>query len=98
MGSLDRRSNAIRKLNPTTIIAGHKKPEMSHDANAILDGKEAYIRDFSKAVASANTARDVTARMCDRYPDYPNVIILRMSADSAVNARQIRRSSRDVEG
>jgi hypothetical protein len=36
--------------------------------------------------------------MCDRYPDYPNVIILRMSADSAVNARQIRRSSRDVEG
>jgi glyoxylase-like metal-dependent hydrolase (beta-lactamase superfamily II) len=82
--------NAIRKLNPTTIIAGHKKPEMSDDANAILDGTEAYIRDFSAAVASAITAQDVIARMCDRYPDYPNVSILRMSADLAMNARPIR--------
>jgi glyoxylase-like metal-dependent hydrolase (beta-lactamase superfamily II) len=88
--------NAIRKLNPSTIIAGHKKPEASDHAKAILDGTEAYIRDFIAAVASANTAQDIVASMCVRYPDYPNVTILRMSAEAAVSARRTGVSGGDV--
>jgi glyoxylase-like metal-dependent hydrolase (beta-lactamase superfamily II) len=79
--------NSIRKLNPSRVIAGHKKPEASDDAKGVLDGTEAYIRDFTAVAASASTADEIFARMSERYPEYSNVSILRLSAESAANAR-----------
>ena len=74
--------NALRALKPKTVIAGHKKPEVSDEAEAILDGTEAYIRDFAQVTASSTTAEEVVSRMRDKYPGYSNVTILVMSAEA----------------
>jgi glyoxylase-like metal-dependent hydrolase (beta-lactamase superfamily II) len=74
--------NTLRALNPKTVIAGHKKPEVSDEAEAILDGTEAYIRDFAQVTASSTTAEEVVSRMRDKYPGYTNVTILVMSAEA----------------
>jgi glyoxylase-like metal-dependent hydrolase (beta-lactamase superfamily II) len=77
--------NTLRALRPKTIIAGHKKPGVSDDARAILDGTEAYIRDFAEVTASSTTAEEIVSRMRDRYLDYANATILFMSAEAFVN-------------
>ena len=52
IASLDR----VEALRPTTIVAGHKKPEASdQDVAAMLDGTRSYIADFADL---ARTAQD----------------------------------------
>jgi hypothetical protein len=75
--------NALRALKPKIVIAGHKKPGVSDEAEAILDGTEAYIRDFTQVTASSTTAEEVVSRMRDKYPDYTNATILVMSAEAS---------------
>ncbi len=75
--------NTIRALNPSMVITGHKKSSANNNAKAILDGTEAYIRDFSNVSRYASTSQKIVDEMSKRYPDYPNVSILHMSAEAA---------------
>ena len=76
---------AIRALNPTTVIAGHKKPGADNDAERVLRETEAYIRDFSEISARASSAQEIIANMTERYPNYPNLTILQMSAAAVMS-------------
>ena len=76
--------NAIRALKPSTVITGHKNSVASNDAKAVLDGTEAYIRDFADVATYATTSQEIVDEMSRRYPEYPNVSILHMSAEAAV--------------
>jgi glyoxylase-like metal-dependent hydrolase (beta-lactamase superfamily II) len=76
--------NTLRALKPKTVIAGHKKPGVSDEAEAILDGTEAYIRDFARVTASSTTVDEIVSRMSDKYPGYANITILAMSAEAFV--------------
>ena len=75
--------NALRALKPKIVIAGHEKPGVSDEAEAILNGTEAYIRDFTQVTASSTTAGEVVSRMREKYPDYTNATILVMSAEAS---------------
>ena len=77
--------NTLRALKPKTAIAGHKKPEVSDEAEAILDGTEAYLRNFAQVAASSTTAEEIVSKMRHRYPNYGNVTVLVMSAEAFVN-------------
>lgn len=80
--------DAIERLNPTTVVAGHKKPEgRDDDVRAILDGTRNYIRDFAAAVSAANSSADVITAMTSKYPDHGNLTTLVFSASVAMHAK-----------
>jgi glyoxylase-like metal-dependent hydrolase (beta-lactamase superfamily II) len=77
----------VESLGATTIIAGHKQPDASHqDLDTILNGSRGYIRDFRDAVATSSTAREVVETMTAKYPDYGNLATLEFSAGAAFPA------------
>jgi glyoxylase-like metal-dependent hydrolase (beta-lactamase superfamily II) len=61
----------LATLNPTAVVAGHKKPGASDDP-AILAQTAAYLRDFNDAAASTSSAEELYDRMLDRYPRRAN--------------------------
>jgi len=73
--------NRVEQLRPTTIVAGHKKPEASdHDVKAMLDGTRSYISDFADLAQTVKDADDLVAAMLDKYESYGNAWTLRFSA------------------
>ena len=80
--------DAIARLDPRTVVVGHKKPEASdEDLSAILDGTRAYIRDFAKAAASADSVQTLIGAMRAKYPDHGNPTTLVYSANAAMKAK-----------
>ena len=81
--------DAIARLNPRTVVVGHKRPELSDDRAAeILDGTRAYIRDFAEASEAPAGVREIVEAMTARYPQHGNLTTLLFSADATGKARQ----------
>jgi glyoxylase-like metal-dependent hydrolase (beta-lactamase superfamily II) len=73
--------NRVEQLRPTTIVAGHKKPEASDQAvEAMLDGTRSYISDFADAAQTAGDARELVATMLAKYETLGNPWTLEFSA------------------
>jgi glyoxylase-like metal-dependent hydrolase (beta-lactamase superfamily II) len=60
--------DAIEKLDPTAVVAGHKRDGLPDDP-AILEATRRYILDFEEALARTSTAVELYAEMTGRYPD-----------------------------
>jgi glyoxylase-like metal-dependent hydrolase (beta-lactamase superfamily II) len=73
----------VAALEPTFVVAGHKKVENNNDPKIIGESQQ-YLRDFSRIVAEETTAADIVARMVERYRDWGNLRTLWHSARSAV--------------
>jgi glyoxylase-like metal-dependent hydrolase (beta-lactamase superfamily II) len=58
-------------LHPSTVIAGHKRPDLADDPSTIAWTAE-YLRAFNATAASASTARELYDRMLERYPRLAN--------------------------
>jgi len=73
----------VAALEPTFVVAGHKKVENDNDPKIIAESQQ-YLRDFSRIAAEETTAAGIVARMAERYPDWQNLRTLWHSARSAV--------------
>jgi glyoxylase-like metal-dependent hydrolase (beta-lactamase superfamily II) len=73
----------IAALEPTFVVAGHKKVENKNDPKIIAESQQ-YLRDFSRIVAEETTAASIVARMVERYPDWEDLRTLWHSARSAI--------------
>lgn len=82
--------DAVASLNPKTVVAGHRKPELSdHDGQAILTNTRGYIRDFSRIAAEVASADELVHAMQERYPDHGNLATLIVSAQVAMGGGSI---------
>ena len=73
----------VAALEPTFVVAGHKKVENNNDPKIIGESQQ-YLRDFSRAVTEETTAANIVARMVERYADWGNLHTLWHSAKTAV--------------
>ena len=73
--------DAIERLAPAVVIAGHKQQDASDaDVATIVGGTRSYIRDFRDAVAASTNAEEIVATLSAKYPDYGNLATLLVSA------------------
>jgi glyoxylase-like metal-dependent hydrolase (beta-lactamase superfamily II) len=63
--------DTIELLNPSAVIAGHKKPE-NDDSPRIIEETRQYIRDFDRVAETTTTAREFYDKMLELYPDRAN--------------------------
>jgi glyoxylase-like metal-dependent hydrolase (beta-lactamase superfamily II) len=61
----------IEALNPTVVIAGHKRAG-NDDSPRIIEETRQYIRDFNRVVDTTATARELYEEMLRLYPDRVN--------------------------
>jgi len=73
----------VAALEPTFVVAGHKKVENNNDPKIIGESQQ-YLRDFSRIAAEETTTAGIVARMAERYPDWENLRTLWHSARSAI--------------
>jgi glyoxylase-like metal-dependent hydrolase (beta-lactamase superfamily II) len=73
----------VAALEPTFVVAGHKKVENKNDPKIIGEPQQ-YLRDFSRIVTEETTAASIVARMVERYGDWGNLHTLWHSAKTAV--------------
>ncbi|WP_433167135.1 MBL fold metallo-hydrolase [Kribbella sp. CA-247076] len=66
-----RAAERLAELNPTAVIAGHKKPEAA-DSPTILAETARYLREFNRAAAATATAEELYDDMLGRYPRRAN--------------------------
>jgi glyoxylase-like metal-dependent hydrolase (beta-lactamase superfamily II) len=79
LGETDRQSrlqwistlDALERLRPTAVIAGHKKPENDDDPR-IIDETRRYLREFNELVETTGSARELYDAMIERHPDRAN--------------------------
>ena len=75
--------DAVEKLAPRTIVAGHRDPDApDDDAARILDRSRQYLQDFGDAVAAAATPEELIAAMLARHGDLANPYTLWVAAHS----------------
>jgi glyoxylase-like metal-dependent hydrolase (beta-lactamase superfamily II) len=75
--------DGIAALEPTFVVAGHKKVDNGNDAKIIAESQQ-YLRDFSLIAPEETTTAGIVARMVERYPDWENLRTLWHSARKAV--------------
>jgi glyoxylase-like metal-dependent hydrolase (beta-lactamase superfamily II) len=63
--------DTIEALNPSAVIAGHKRSENA-DSPKIIEETRQYIRDFDRLAATTTTARELFDKMLELYPDRIN--------------------------
>jgi glyoxylase-like metal-dependent hydrolase (beta-lactamase superfamily II) len=63
--------DTIESLNPTAVVAGHKRPGRADDPQ-ILEETRRYIRDFDAAANDTSTAQQLYERMLALYPKRVN--------------------------
>jgi glyoxylase-like metal-dependent hydrolase (beta-lactamase superfamily II) len=63
--------DTIEALDPSAVIAGHKKPD-NDDSPRIIEETRQYIRDFDRLAWTATTARELYDQMLELYPDRAN--------------------------
>ncbi len=82
---------AIAALNPRTLVAGHKKPELP-DTNVreMIESTRAYITAFTEGVSRFDGPRELVAHMQELFPDHENQSTLIMSARTAFKAKSAR--------
>jgi glyoxylase-like metal-dependent hydrolase (beta-lactamase superfamily II) len=81
--------DAIEKLSPKMIVAGHRKPESSdHEASRMLDETRSYINDFADGAQRLDGATELVESMKSKYPDFGNRWTLHFSAQSWFSRRQ----------
>ena len=73
--------DAIERLQPTAVVAGHKMPGAADDpAQELIDSTRQYIRDFAETVRRAKSPEDAVKRMVAMYPQHGNPWTLKLSA------------------
>src|SRR6266436_1165406 len=63
--------DTIEALNPTAVIAGHKRAE-NDDNPRIIEETRRYIRDFERVAETTTTARELYDKMLKLYPNRIN--------------------------
>jgi glyoxylase-like metal-dependent hydrolase (beta-lactamase superfamily II) len=63
--------DTIEALNPSGVIAGHKRPE-NDDSPRIIEETRQYIRDFDRVAGTTTTALELYDKMLELYPDRLN--------------------------
>jgi glyoxylase-like metal-dependent hydrolase (beta-lactamase superfamily II) len=76
----------VAALEPTFVVAGHKKVENDNDPKIIGESQQ-YLRDFSGIVAEESTAAGIVDRMVEIYPDWGNLRTLWYSAKAAIGRK-----------
>lgn len=80
--------DAIARLHPQIVVAGHKKPDAADDEpDRILNDSRAYIQDFAEAAGSASSVEELVGTMRAKYPDHGNLTTLLYSANAAIGGR-----------
>ncbi len=59
----------LAALNPTTVVAGHKKPGAPDSPSAIQDTKR-YLEDFDRLQKTATSDQGLFDQMTELYPDW----------------------------
>jgi glyoxylase-like metal-dependent hydrolase (beta-lactamase superfamily II) len=80
--------DAVAALEPTIVVAGHKKIENDNDPKIIGESQQ-YLRDFSRIAAEETSTAGIVSRMVERYPNWEN---LRTLWHSARTANAVKRS------
>ena len=65
IAALDR----LAALNPTNVIAGHKKPGVPDSPDALTMSKS-YLTDFSRLIETGKPQKDIYDEMTALYPDW----------------------------
>ena len=78
----------IAALNASTVIAGHKRPELADTSAATLDRTRDYIEAFIDEVENSANSRDMVARMQTRFPEFGNPTALVLSAVTAFKRKK----------
>jgi glyoxylase-like metal-dependent hydrolase (beta-lactamase superfamily II) len=63
--------DTVEALNPTAVIAGHKRAE-NDDSPRVIDETRQYIRDFDRLAQTTTTARELYDEMLRLYPNRVN--------------------------
>jgi glyoxylase-like metal-dependent hydrolase (beta-lactamase superfamily II) len=63
--------DTIESLKPSSIVAGHKRPDAADTPNTIGETRR-YIRDFDRIATEAQSAQDLYNRMLTLYPNRVN--------------------------
>jgi glyoxylase-like metal-dependent hydrolase (beta-lactamase superfamily II) len=71
--------DTIESLNPSAVIAGHKRPG-NDDSPKIIEETRQYIRDFDRVAGTTTTAPELCDKMLELYPDRVNPGALWLSA------------------
>lgn len=79
--------DAIERLQPTVVVAGHKKADAPDDAASVINGTRQYIRDFKALASQHDTVEDFVTAMRSTYPDHGNVTTLMFSANAYYKTR-----------
>lgn len=75
--------DAIAKLLPKVVVAGHKRPESSDwEVSRMLDETRSYIRDFADGARTAGSPEELIQTMKSKYPGFGNPWTLHFSARS----------------
>lgn len=77
----------LASLNPTTVVAGHKRPELGDPADCIDQTRE-YLQEFVANVDGLANARELVAHMQSRFPDHANHSTLVVSAVTAFKRKK----------
>ncbi|WP_327097528.1 MBL fold metallo-hydrolase [Nocardia vinacea] len=77
----------LASLNPTTVVAGHKRPELGDPADCIDETRD-YLQEFVANVDSLANARELIAHMQSLFPDHANPSTLVVSAVTAFKRKK----------
>lgn len=71
----------VERLQPRTVIAGHRSPSASDDdARRLLDASRTYLDDFDSAAAAAGSAQDIINEMMAKHGNRDNPYTLWVAA------------------
>ena len=66
---LDRGLDRLAALNPTMVVAGHKKPGAPDSPSTIQDTKR-YLEDFDRLQKTATSDQELFDQMTELYPHW----------------------------
>lgn len=77
----------LASLNPTTVVAGHKRPELGDPAGCIDETRD-YLQEFVANVDALENARELVAHMQALFPNHANPSTLLVSAITAFKQKK----------
>jgi glyoxylase-like metal-dependent hydrolase (beta-lactamase superfamily II) len=77
----------IASLNPTVVIAGHKKDIRAADTPDQVERMLRYLDDFEALVKTSTTAAEVRSGMIAKYPDHAQRGLIGSGASSAMQQK-----------